>query len=211
MMSNTSSNPSKDTNMIVRNTYLKNGFRVIVGTLLIGLHLCIFLGAGFAQAATKCVFFDKFKDNNDGTVTDPRNGLMWKRCAEGFTWSGSACEGVYLKLNWEAAMEAARQSRFLDKTDWRIPSKAEFSTVTGRFLDCRLHNDHPEKGEYAVSHMLAYPVNEPGYEASLPGVFWTSTKPPWKGMAYYDSFYLGLIDVSPLENEHGVRFVRSTR
>jgi sulfite exporter TauE/SafE len=138
MMLNTSSNPLKDTNMIVRNTSLKNDFRVIVGTLFICLHLCIFLGAEIAQAATKCVFFDKFKDNNDGTVTDPRNGLMWTRCAEGFTWTGSACEGIYKKLNWEAAMEAARQSRFLGKSDWRIPSKAEFATVTGRFLDCRL-------------------------------------------------------------------------
>jgi hypothetical protein len=42
----------------------------------------LFLGS--AHAATKCVFFDKFKDNNDGTVTDPRNGLVWKRFAEGF-------------------------------------------------------------------------------------------------------------------------------
>ncbi|KOR27965.1 hypothetical protein TI04_12110, partial [Achromatium sp. WMS2] len=29
----------------------------------------------------------------DGTVTDTRNGLMWKRCAEGQTWDGKTCVG----------------------------------------------------------------------------------------------------------------------
>ncbi len=199
--------------MIENQTLFAGWCRTIFRQSVFCFLAAFLLGQGIVQAQTKtkCEFFDKFKDSNDGTVSDPRNGLMWMRCAEGFTWSGSACVGVYQRLNWEAAIEAARQSRFLEKSDWRIPTRAEFATITGRFLDCRLHNNRPENGEYAVSAMLAHPVADPRYLASLPGVFWTASKPSWGGMAYYNSFYLGLIDVSPLENEHGYRFVRSTR
>jgi Protein of unknown function (DUF1566) len=179
--------------------------------LSFGLLVSLCIGLAQAQSKTTCVFFDKFKDNLDGTVTDPRNGLMWTRCAVGFEWTGKACEGTFTRMSWADAMEAASQSRFLEKTDWRIPSKEEFISITGRFLDCRLHNNFPEKGEYAVSSMLAHAVSDSRYAAALPGVFWTATKPSWTGMAYYDSFFLGLIDLSPLSNEHGVRFVRSTR
>lgn len=41
-----------------------------------------------------------FVDNGDGTVTDTRHGLIWKRCAEGQTWDGSTCTGDAVTYNW---------------------------------------------------------------------------------------------------------------
>lgn len=80
---------------------------------------------------SSCRFFDGFSDNGDGTVTDPRNGLMWKRCAEGFDWNGVKCVGKVKAMSWVDAMKTAKQSRFLGKNDWRLPSKAEFSKILG--------------------------------------------------------------------------------
>jgi hypothetical protein len=37
------------------------------------------------QAQSECGSFEGFVDNKDGTVTDPRFGTIWKRCAEGAT------------------------------------------------------------------------------------------------------------------------------
>ena len=79
-----------------------------------------------------CRFFDGFADNGNGTVTDPRNGLVWKRCAEGFVWSGSKCFGTEITSNWFDAMVVAKKSRFLGKNDWRLPTHSEIDSVVGR-------------------------------------------------------------------------------
>lgn len=36
----------------------------------------------------------RFTDNGNGTVTDTKTGIMWKRCAEGQIWTGSTCSGT---------------------------------------------------------------------------------------------------------------------
>ena len=159
-------------------------------------------------AQTKCRYYEGLRDNKDGTVTDPRSKLIWKRCAEGFTLDNDLCVGREILLTHSDALEAAKSSRFLDKTDWRLPSKLEFAAVMGKFLECRLHNNHAEKGEYALSPLLAHPVRANG----LPGVFWTSTPSPYSAMPdfwNYASVFLGLIDFSPGMNEHNVRLVRA--
>lgn len=127
------------------------------------------------QVQAACTFFDEFKDNNDGTVTDPRNGLIWKRCAEGFEWNGSACQvsaGTdhrfgHPVVNLAEAMQTAKQSRFLGKTDWRLPSKAEFEAVVGKLDDCK--NNDSKSGQYSASSSIVHPLNKEKY----PGSFWT--------------------------------------
>jgi Protein of unknown function (DUF1566) len=121
------------------------------------------------QAQAACTLFDGFKDNKDGTVTDPRNGLIWKRCAEGFVWNGNACQGGNKDTSWFDAMEIAKQSRFLGKTDWRIPTRLELESVLGRAADCS-HNDY-RNGQYAASANIAHSVSE----QQFPGVFWSSS------------------------------------
>ena len=36
----------------------------------------------------------EYVDNGNGTVTHTPTNLMWKRCAEGQTWTGSTCSGT---------------------------------------------------------------------------------------------------------------------
>ena len=170
----------------------------------LALGFLSFIFALHAQAA--CTFFDAFQDNKDGTVTDPRNGVIWKRCAEGFDWNGSACVGSAQPVNWFDAMEIAKKGRFQNKRDWRVPTKLEATWVVGVIGVCRL-NDF-KKGEYAASGMIAHSLRND----SFPGTFWSST--PWDGYtssAWYFDFYDGGISAINRNKYHYVRLVRSDR
>ena len=61
-----------------------------------------------------------FKDNNDGTVTDLGEDLVWSK-------KDSRTE-LEKWLNWDEAMEYVRvcnDQKYLGFGDWRIPSKSE--------------------------------------------------------------------------------------
>lgn len=68
-----------------------------------------------------------FTDNGDGTVTHKTTGLTWKRCSEGQTWSGGACTGTAATYSWAAA--TALTDTFAGKSDWRLPTIRELSTI----------------------------------------------------------------------------------
>lgn len=133
--------------------------------VLMGAMLSVFT----LDAQAACTFFDEFQDNKDGTVTDPRSGAVWKRCAEGFEWKGSSCVGSAKPVNWFEAMKIARKDRFLNARDWRLPTKNELARVVGRAADCGSNNY--KNGEYAVSNMIAHAIRDD----SNPGSFWSST------------------------------------
>lgn len=63
-----------------------------------------------------------FSDNGDGSVTHKKTNLTWKRCAEGQTWTGSACSGTANKHTWSAA-------KTLSVGGWRLPSQNELLTI----------------------------------------------------------------------------------
>ena len=98
-----------------------------------------------------CRFFDGFADNGDGTVTDPRTQLVWKRCAEGQTWNGAACTGHATAMDWFDAMQAAKNNRFLGKNDWRLPSSTEFNAVIGDYGGGCKNNSNKHNDQNAVS------------------------------------------------------------
>lgn len=56
-------------------------------------------------------------DNENGTVTDPKTGLMWKRVMEGtFTWN-------------DAVEKFKGCDRFAGYNDWRLPTIEELKTL----------------------------------------------------------------------------------
>ncbi len=73
----------------------------------------------------------EFTDHGDGTVTHSRTGLMWKRCAEGQTWSTGTCSIVLAgyATTWTDALLAARNSNFANHTDWRLPNFKELESI----------------------------------------------------------------------------------
>lgn len=67
-------------------------------------------------------------DNGNGTVTDTKTGLMWKKCSEGLV--GSSCSGKASKYNWNDSMRRYTSSSFAGYNDWRLPSVKELHTLT---------------------------------------------------------------------------------
>jgi hypothetical protein len=148
----------------------------------------------------QCKFFDGFGDNGDGTVTDPRTQLVWKRCSEGQTWNGTACTGQSTEMNWYDAMQAAKSSRFLGKNDWRLPSDEELRAVVGDSGGGCKNND-TKTAQYAVSGTL-------GKERYL----WSYS--PYVGdstYAWYVKFVNGNVGGGSRDDDNAVRLVRASQ
>lgn len=158
------------------------------------MPLVFLFASGVAQA--QCIFFTGFADNKDGTVTDTRNGLIWKRCAEGFEFSNGICEGEAVRASWETAHIVAQESNFLDKEDWRVPTKEEYESVLGSNSGCS-KNHHQN---YAASKAIAH----------MEGWYWSaSTDSGYKNRAWGVSFLDGYIGSADRELIGFVRLVRS--
>jgi len=71
----------------------------------------------------------EFTVHGDGTATHNRTGLMWKRCAEGQTWSAGSCAGTAGTTNWVGALLAARNVNFANHTDWRLPNYKDLESI----------------------------------------------------------------------------------
>jgi len=58
----------------------------------------------------------RFKDNNDGTITDTKTGLMWQRDHTG-------------PMSWQEAMDYAKSLSLTGHDDWRLPTIEEAFTL----------------------------------------------------------------------------------
>jgi hypothetical protein len=71
----------------------------------------------------------RFAVSADGQqVTDSTSGLIWRRCAEGMNWNGSACAGKPLKYKFTGAKAAARAAAAEGKA-WRVPTREELLSL----------------------------------------------------------------------------------
>ena len=76
---------------------------------------------------------NKFKDNNNGTITDAATGLMWSK-----TDSGKG-------LNWEAALDSVQKcntEKYLGHNDWRLPNAKELQGIVD-YTQAPAINDAP--------------------------------------------------------------------
>jgi Protein of unknown function (DUF1566) len=122
--------------------------KVSAASIFVVALASLLLTVSVAQA--ECNFFTGWVDNKDGTVRDPRNGLIWKRCAEGVEFANGVCTGSAKNTNWDDAIKIAKQSKSLGKSDWRLPTKEEFEAV----MDSRECEN--KSGEYAASKAIAH-------------------------------------------------------
>lgn len=71
-------------------------------------------------------------DNGDGTITDSKTGLMWKKCLEGVT--GDNCEkNSPSTFTWQKTLEHCETVNdgdgFAGHTDWRVPTITELRSI----------------------------------------------------------------------------------
>ena len=103
--------------------------------------------AAFTVAAQTCNTYvtaaapnNRYVDPGDGTVTDTRTGLMWKKCSESLTWNSanSSCAGTIQGFTWEGALSRASNVNVgsagekLGHNDWRLPSVKELASLVER-------------------------------------------------------------------------------
>ena len=62
---------------------------------------------------------------NGAEVTDQRTGLIWKRCAEGMGFSGTACTGIASGASVETALPMAANQ----PGGWRLPNIKELASI----------------------------------------------------------------------------------
>lgn len=113
----------------------------------------------------------RYTNHGDGTATDLKTGLMWKRCHEGQSWNGTACvvgDAAYAHT-WQSALRrAARvnsglEGQALGYTTWRLPNAKELLSL--------------------VEENCMGPAINPTWFSTTPASvrFWTSTTAPTNG------------------------------
>lgn len=99
--------------------------------------------AGQASAAMQSCYTDepgsaadiRFQDNRNGTVTDLKTRLVWRRCLVGTTWNQAdqRCEGEPTGFKWKAALFHTeyneRNTQYGGMNNWRIPNIKELVSL----------------------------------------------------------------------------------
>lgn len=123
---------------------------------------------GFSTPSTDFVI------HNDGTVTHKSTGLMWMRCSQGQTWTGTTCTGSPTGYIWRQAL-GLTNINFAGYSDWRLPNVKElFSIVEMRCAGPALNGE-------------IFPKNDGFY-------YWTSTPDSVKS---WGRDYAFIVDFSP--------------
>lgn len=75
----------------------------------------------------------RYRDNDDGTVTDVQTGLQWMRFSLGQEWKNGTCVGEAKKYTWQEALNTAkelnRRGDYAGYRDWRVPTQDELQTL----------------------------------------------------------------------------------
>jgi len=104
-----------------------------------------------------------FVDHNDGTVTHSPTGLMWKVCAEGYSWSAGGCAtSGAISHHWDDALQVPStlnvSGGFANHFDWRLPNIKELTSIIEIACDMPAINN------------TVFPVPGEGYFSASPYV-----------------------------------------
>ena len=66
----------------------------------------------------------------NGTAVHLKTRLLWKRCAEGQTWSGASCTGTAHSFAWDSALAHSAATSDGGANNWRVPNRKELESIT---------------------------------------------------------------------------------
>lgn len=135
-----------------------------------------------------------FTDHRNGTVTHNRTGLMWKRCAEGESWTGSACGGKAQSFAWSRYYNWEPYAGYYD---WRVPSMSELLSI----IEWGTVNAGPSNPSFNTA---IFPGNNDYYWSST--VYGPKSDGAWV-MLFWNAQNFGTYQSMPFH----IRLVRGTR
>jgi serine/threonine protein kinase len=115
----------------------------------------------------------RYQVNNDGTVLDIYNGLLWKRCSEGQIWNDNTCQGLATAMSWHEIMLDGKQKnwhKFAGKSGWRIPMVNELNSLVvcenNNGCNTNIIDDYNEYNQAAIDKKL-FPNTPPTWFWSM--------------------------------------------
>lgn len=111
----------------------------------ISLYISVIMAVSFPTFAQLCKpgiitpshSKDQYVDNNDGTITDIANQLMWSRCSLGQDFLDNEC-GNSIPMSsssWQEALNAVASFNSENESayqDWRLPNIKELGSLVER-------------------------------------------------------------------------------
>ncbi|MGR0480449.1 MAG: caspase, EACC1-associated type [Candidatus Electronema sp. V4] len=131
----------------------------------------------------------QYIDHGNGTITDKKTGLMWKRCSEGLF--GVNCEeGKMEEYKWDNAALRFKNVKYAEYFDWRLPTIDELKTL--------------------VQGSKEPTINQQAFPNTKATLFWSGS--PYAGNSAYASWYVDFYnsksDFSHRNDSFAVRLVR---
>lgn len=93
--------------------------------------VALLLAVASAQSQTQTQTRYTYSTAGD-EVTDSKTGLIWRRCSEGQTWSGSTCTGTAATYTHEQALAQAQAQA--GTAGWRLPNVKELTSIANKTL-----------------------------------------------------------------------------
>ncbi|MCH8552396.1 MAG: DUF1566 domain-containing protein [Natronospirillum sp.] len=116
---------------------------------------------------------DEFMVHDNGTVTDQRLNLMWSACAAGMTWDAGSCVGEPLRLNWNGARHAARNSTLGGHDNWRLPTIQELRDLVHCSSGRRQGPDNTDGGYRCDGGFASPTIVEDAFPDTPEEMFWS--------------------------------------
>ncbi|MCI5190018.1 MAG: DUF1566 domain-containing protein, partial [Candidatus Electrothrix sp. AS4_5] len=140
--------------------------------------------------------------HGNGTVTDTKTGLMWKRCSEGL--SGDNCEhGKAEEYTYDDAVKRFKHVSYAGYSDWRVPTINELKTL----VYCSKGVQENKRGR--CNRGSEEPsINQQAFPNTEKGAYWSGLSSSPFG-AWYVYFNLGHSSPGNRKNNLSVRLVRS--
>lgn len=109
---------------------MKNALFVIVGLLVMGGPVLAVQHCDDAKPESTPM--SRFQANGDGTISDDKTGLVWRRCAVGMQWTGRSCEGqssIFNFINARLTVDELNDNRDSQRSNWRLPTAKELGSL----------------------------------------------------------------------------------
>ena len=150
-----------------------------------------------------------FIDNYDGTISDPKMELTWKKCSEGQIWDSenNNCLNAPENYTWNDALQHAQlvninqEGEGFGYSDWRIPNIKELSSI----IEAQCYGLHG----LAINTLYFPNTKSFLYWSSSPYSDFVSSGFSVSHGAWGVSFILGEVSNWPIGVDGNIRLVRN--